>query len=164
MADFLKLQCASSLSLTTFPTISASEWTSRPQAAELSLHLSWSKENKLYPEAIIFSLPFLVSASYVSAVLSRNAMYQTICFFFPVGEKNKRKSSAYGLYSANTQKLQSCVTGLLTKFPGLAFKLFVRIRKALPSRKSFYFIMQEVTYFREDAKEMTRSPENAHIL
>ena len=159
MADFLKLQCASSLSRTTFRTISASEWTTRPQAAEFSLHLSWSKENKLYPEAIIFSLPFLVSA-----VLSRNAMYQTICFFFPVGEKNKRKSSAYGLYSANTQKLQSCVTRLLTKFPGLAFKLFVRIRKALPSRKSFYFIMQEVTYFREDAKEMTRSPENAHIL
>ena len=73
-------------------------------------------------------------------------MCQTI-FFLPCGRKNKRKSSAYGLYSVNTQKLQSCVTLLLTKFPGLAFKLFVRIRKVLPSRKSFYFIMQEVTYF-----------------
>lgn len=163
MADFLKLQCAGSLLLTTFSTISGSEWITSPQAAEFSLHLSWSKENKLYQEAIIFSLPLLVSASYVFAVLSMNVMCQTI-FFLPCGRKNKRKSSAYGLYSVNTQKLQSCVTLLLTKFPGLAFKLFVRIRKVLPSRKSFYFIMQEVTYFREDAKEMTRSLEDAHIL
>lgn len=113
---------------------------------------------------LFFSLPFLVSASYVLAVLSMNAMCQTI-FFFPVGEKIRESPVPKGLWPVNTQKLQSCVTHLLTKFPGLAFfKLFCENKESTAQQKILYFIMQEVTYFREDAKEMTRSPENSHIL
>lgn len=59
----------------------------------------------------------------------------------------------------NTWKLQShVILFFLIEIGGqssqgwLLSNLFVRIRKALPSSKSFYFIMQEVTYFREDAK------------
>lgn len=47
MADFLKLQCACSLLLTTFSTISAREWARSPKPAEFSLHLSCTKKNKL---------------------------------------------------------------------------------------------------------------------
>lgn len=157
MADFLKLQCARSLLQTTFSPISGSEWIPSARTAQFSLHLSCTWKNKLL--SIAYFHPPLHCCCMISVCYcSENECHVSNSFSPQWEKKYKRKEEkeprVYALYPVHTQ---SCIPAFLffpnrdlyTKFPGLAFKwVFVRIRNAMPNRKSFYFIMQEITYFK----------------